>query len=85
MRVLGQLLEHEPDGERSFSIRRERAADRVLVAEVMLRHAAADRDRARRCERCVRIAIDDLVGEHVEDVGVGDVDVLPIRLLVVVA
>ena len=84
VRVFGKLLEHESDGERPPTVRRECAADRILIAEITLRHAAADRDRIGLRERRARIAVDDLVCEHLEHVLVGEVDVVPIRALVFV-
>ena len=83
VRVLGQVLEHERD-LRVVTVGRQSFANRIALAEVMPRDRVADRDRRRRVERVLRVAVEDLVREHVEHVRIDDVSVAPVIAVVAV-
>ena len=82
MRVLRQIVEDERD-VRVAAVDRERLADRIAVAEVALAPICGSRrPTSGPCERGLRIAVEDLVREDLEDVRIGDVDVVPVIALV---
>ncbi len=77
VRVLRQVREHEGDRSQLAVVERDGFPERIRISEVLTREPAAYRGGGGIGEGRLRVAVDDLVGEHLEDVRVGDVHIAP--------